>query len=202
VFLINPKIYKLFKFDEISSRRNENTGRDREKLNVTMYMLAAAIALLCSASPSETTPDHAFYISVIDIKHIASSRKASLTVKVFTDDMCDALRNALKSKDALDAQLLCSDHNEDISDYFAAHMSLDLNGSKVPVNFNTCKIIGDTYQLSFKVDCPTEWRELKITADFLMELFPTQSQMVHINNNAETVTMRLTVKHKSKSVAF
>lgn len=167
-----------------------------------MYLQIIAIALLFCGNTTGSSADHAFYISVIEINHGAHSKEAELTVKVFQDDMQDALRNASQSKEAKEALRFCSDYEEELSNYFEAHMSLYLNDDPTLLRFNACEAVGDVYQLNFTVDCPEEWDELTITADFLMELFPTQSQMVHITHNGDTVTARLTAKHKSHTVSF
>jgi len=167
-----------------------------------MYLQIIAIALFFSGYLPEPTPDHAFYIAVIEITHATHSEEAELTVKVFTDDMQDALRNALQKKENVEAQRLCTEYEEDVSAYFAAHMILHINGNPIPVLLTSCEEIGDTHQLKFTMNCPDKWDELRITADFLMELFPTQSQMVHITHNGDTVTARLTAKHQSHTVTF
>ena len=167
-----------------------------------MYLQIIAIALFFSGNMMASTPDHAFYIAVIEINHTAHAKEAELTVKVFSDDMCDALRNASQSAEAVEPEQVCTKYAEELADYFAGHLSLYLNANPTQLKLNGCEEIGDTYQLSFSMACPEEWDELRITADFLMELFPTQSQMVHIAHNGNTITARLTAKHKSHTVTF
>jgi uncharacterized protein DUF6702 len=167
-----------------------------------MYLQIIAVILMFNEINPVSAPEHAFYISVIEIMHTSQSSEATLTVKVFSDDLRDALRTTLESEEALAEHLLCSDHTETISNYFTEHMSLHLNGNPTPLGFTTCEENGDTYQLVFAADCPREWTELEIRADFLMELFPTQSQMVHITHEGNTFTTRITAKRKSQTITF
>lgn len=167
-----------------------------------MYLQIIAIALFLSGNIPQPMPDHAFYIAVIEIQHDTHSGHADLTVKVFSDDMQDALRNTWQGKEPFETKQACTDYAEHLAAYFATHMSLQINGDPTPFHLNACEEVGDTYQLAFTLDCPEEWNALSITADFLMELFPTQSQMVHITHNGDTVTARLTARHKSHTITF
>ena len=167
-----------------------------------MYAQIITTLLFFSASWPDIKSEHALYISVIEITHNSQSQVAKLTIKVFTDDMQSALRNALKSEVIIHPQLLCTEHYDDVAQYFKAHMSLLINDSPVNLEMQTCEHVGDIYQIDFVLDCPSEWNELEISADFLMELFPTQTQMVHVTHDGYTETTRLTAKRKSRSITF
>lgn len=166
-----------------------------------MY-LQFIITFLLSVHANNDVSEHAFYISVIEIHHSPASKDAELTIKVFTDDMQDAIRNALQMKESVEQSNFCETYEHDISTYFRKHISISLNQIPTPIHFVSCEEIGDTYQFRFQMQCPEMWNELFISADFLMELFPTQSQMLHITESEKRVTARLTVRNKSQTLTF
>ena len=167
-----------------------------------MYLNIIAIALCCNAIMSDVSSEHAFYVSVVEVKHVAHTTEAELTIKVFSDDMQDALRNASESDSVLELQEICNAHQEDVNTYFGSHISVHVNDSLGFMELTECEEVGDTYRFRFTMDCPAKWNEIKIYADFLMELFPTQSQMIYVTHGDHTATLRLTANRKSQTISF
>ena len=136
------------------------------------------IGLLLSASAVVDTAEgdtHAIYISVIEIDHKDSSKPSKLMIKVFTDDLENALRNAFDRPFQLPDAKACQAEGDSIEDYFGQRFKLEVNGNKTAINFQKGEKHGDSTWLHFGMDGPKEWQELVITANFFMELFPTQT---------------------------
>ncbi|MDX1666488.1 MAG: hypothetical protein R3350_04640, partial [Saprospiraceae bacterium] len=43
-----------------------------------------------------------------------------------------------------------------------------------------CEKENDVYRLTFNASCPPEWDRVSVSADFFMELFPTQSNIISL----------------------
>ncbi|MDX1407258.1 MAG: DUF6702 family protein [Saprospiraceae bacterium] len=157
-------------------------------------LLVALIGLLPVA-------DHAFYVSVVEVRHIGDVPSATVTVKVFSDDLQTALRNRFGSADPAVENLCLTEHAR-IMTYFAEHLHVSVNDSTLVLRNTSCGFEGDAHQLQFAVTCPGRWEYLEISADFFMEVYPTQTQMVHVNEHGDNYTLRLTRSKPVKSLEF
>jgi len=56
--------------------------------------------------------------------------------------------------------------------------------------------------LTFEFNSPAAWRNVEITADYLMELFPTQSNVVSITYKKEKRMFRLIKGSTTETINF
>ncbi len=151
---------------------------------------------------------HAIYISVIDIQHEASKDHASLVIKVFTNDFEDALYNHSDQPDRPGKRLqiskadVCDSNKEIIDSYFEKHLKIHVNGTPMAYRFESCEINDDSIWLSFSMKCMTDWNDFSIRADYLMELFPTQTNVVNLSERGEKRFLKLTIDKKEGRVDF
>ena len=148
------------------------------------------------------SPDHAIYIGVIEIQHIAEIPSATVRVKVFSDDLHSAVRNKVGAEIDPVVEMLCLTGTEQVLAYFQEHLTLSVNGNELALENTACSFEGDAHWLDFTVQCPTNWESISIEADFFMEIYPTQTQMIHMNENGKNYTLRLTKSRVVKSIAF
>jgi len=145
--------------------------------------------------------DHAIYLSVVEIDHSAGG-SASIKIKVFTNDMEDALKNEFQKSINLVEPGACESNKIEIVNYFAKHFLCSINGTDVSLSFRSCELTGDAIWFHFEVACPPNWNEIKITADYFLELFPTQSNVVSINHDNKKKFIRLTQSNVTGVVRF
>lgn len=133
-------------------------------------------------TPIENRDEHAIYISVIKIQHEQNQPQATIFMRVFTDDLKSALRNKFGYESITDKLSFCTDYENYINRYFKKQFTCLINNSSVEYQLSNCEKTEDVYQLEFVMECPEKWDSAKITAPFFMELFPNQSNVVHLEN--------------------
>jgi len=159
-------------------------------------------SLLWSLSATEQPP-HAFYLAVVQLDHAAGGITAQVTIKVFTDDMQDALRNAFPDEfQPVATDAFCERLGDQAGRYFDRHFNCVINGEERPMNLQRCELQNDVYLLQFELSCPADWRELEVKADFFMELFPSQTNVLSILHGEEKGYFRLTKGAEACTVVF
>ena len=103
--------------------------------------------------------DHAVYISVLEV------RDQQMTVKVFIDNLQDAVRN----------------DNSSIEEYFQKKIRLQIDKKAIDFNLLEVSEEGDSYWITFKLDAPVMRRSFYLEADYFMELFPDQTNVVKVH---------------------
>lgn len=141
-----------------------------------------SLHLFNNAAPvtSPRVGDHAIYLSVVEITHNANATSASVKVKVFTDDISDAISNKYGERVNLAVNVSLDQGSQKVTGYFSEHLQLSLNGQPVALKLTQLEPMSDAIWVHFEVNCPQRWNELTIKADYLMELFPTQSNVLSV----------------------
>jgi len=124
-----------------------------DKMHIILYLLVSCYGSI--APIAAINEDHAIYLSTIKME--VKSDEISITIKVFEDD----LRDALRSHHGYVIDTTSTSFNEEIESYFEKHV----------INFST-------YRSSIE--------RLHIKLDYFMELFPTQQNVLHLINKDQT----------------
>ncbi len=172
---------------------------------VSLQILFAPLFIsgLNSAFDPLTSPaNHAIYIAVVEINHKSRATTAEVVIKVFTNDLEDALFNAYKKHTKLESEDNCEAHGLLFEKYFSTHFSCVINDQERQISFKNCEKNEDTLWLRFDMTCPERWNNLRLTADFLMELFPTQSNVISVFHGDKKKYFRLTNSKKSRQIRF
>lgn len=152
------------------------------KMNLA-HILGILFASLTIGLFSSSHEDHGIYVSVIKIKQLDSTSEATMNIRVFADDLKSALRNQFGYEAITGKPTFCEDYNTYIEEYFRKYLSCIINDETVTFQLNDCEKTEDVYQLSFHLVTPTEWKSVQLEVPFFMELFPNQSNIVHLEAN-------------------
>lgn len=145
--------------------------------------------------------DHAIYISVVEIEQDANN-KGLVSIKVFEDDLGDALRNFSGDKVPIDLTGDCGGHADVINDYFNKYSLISIDGKAIQLELNSCEIMGDSYWLNFSSETPMRWHDVYVKTVFLMELFPTQTNIISVDYQGEKRMFKLTKSQPENTVSF
>jgi len=146
--------------------------------------------------------NHALYLSVVEVAHVKNESQASVKIKVFTNDMEDAIRNELHKGISLSDTSSFHSQKEILEKYFSNHFLLSINGKEVDLSMTGSKLVGDAIWFYFKMNCQSKWDNVSVKADYLMELFPTQSNVVSIEHDENKRFIRLTNTKKKDTIKF
>lgn len=130
----------------------------------------------------KSNDSHAIYIGVVQMSHVENRPSADIIVKVFQDDLQDVLKNAFDLK-KMEAEIAYyNQYQLEIEQYFQNHLSCSINGQSMSLRLKKGEKAAEVYLLSFEIACPEVWKTVDIRADFFMELFPIQSNILHVEN--------------------
>lgn len=123
-----------------------------------------------------------------------------MNIKVFSDDLQSAVRNSSADFQAGPLSNLFEKNEALIRAYFRQHTHITINGQLIAPTLSKWEQQNDVHLLTFELSCPTQWQEVEFKANFFMELFPTQSNVVSIMNGERRQFARLN-KQKSNCQA-
>lgn len=142
------------------------------------------------------------YLGTLQLKYQAEKQEAYLDLKVFSDDLQSAIRNAYKEFQPGPLSSLFSQNQSLIEDYFAQHVILTINDADHVPQLYQSEQLNDVYLLQFKFASPSHWTKLELTADFFMELFPNQVNVVSVTYQQQKQFARLSKKQPKCEASF
>jgi len=171
---------------------------------VQSQLLAILFTLMSAPFSSVQHPDndHAIYLSLVEVDHKNLGGTATIKIKVFTDDMEDAILNTFKKRFHFLDTSDCEGIQSEIETYFAAHLSYSINDKSTSLALSHCELNGDAVWFHFDIECPDQWDKVDVKADFLMELFPTQSNIITIYHGQEKRFLRITNSNLEETTTF
>jgi hypothetical protein len=126
---------------------------------------------------------HPFYISVVDIKHDAKQQSLNISVKLFTNDIEEALKKTTsKSIDLLNPKNKAEMETE-LMTYIKKRLSISLNNKATNIDFIGYEKEEDAiwaYLEIKKVGLP---KNIKIDTKLLYDFLPQQSNIIHAEVN-------------------
>lgn len=141
--------------------------------------------------PGFSGDEHAFYLSVMELSMTAEGQTGALTVKVFSDDLEDALFHEEGLKRGIRNAPETSAYRPALTRYFNRHILLKINGQEARLKWEKGEKEQDTHWLYFTFPTDSPWQTLDLKADYFMELFPSQTQVVKIQGQGPAIHARL-----------
>lgn len=117
---------------------------------------------------------HAIYISVLEID------EQQMSIKVFSDNLEDAIRNDAKSFTPSDEEAFPVVNRSAINGYFQKKIQLQINGHETGFSLEEVMVKGDSYWITLKLEAQEKRQSFYLKAIYLMELFPGQTNIVKV----------------------
>ncbi len=163
---------------------------------------------LLSFSIPKSLPVHALHLSTfemtlyIDHQFAAEYDFAAVKLRVFEDDLRDAIKNAYPDLPAVANGDFMVARRQEIERYFQEHLNLINAEKKCKVHFTHGHHEADMYWLEFYFIFPEKWKNCTLQADYLMELFDDQSNIGTVILNDEKQFFRFTQRDAIFQIAL
>ena len=140
--------------------------------------------------------DHAIYVSVIEMEHEQGTSGFQFSVKVFSDDLLNVLRNFDEDLVISGTDKVVTRNKKAVDLYFNQHLRVVVNGNLLKFELTGSQVENDAIFLSFKGEGPRQWKNLEIKAPYFMEVFPDQSNIVQFMCGDKSYFGRITLSNK------
>ena len=146
---------------------------------------------------------HPIYISLGLIDHNPEEQTLDITLKVFTDDLQDAIQKFSNRDDlyiGYDDELAAVDST--IATYMNAVIQFRPEGKSSEMHYLGKEIELDVTWCYFRVHDVADLEKLETTCTLFTELFATQSTLMHVKRNGEEKSMLFKRDRTEQSVDF
>jgi hypothetical protein len=134
---------------------------------------------------------HATYIGVVEILAEKHHKHFEVRVKLFTDDLEEAIRVETGNGVLLRSQSQLVQHATLINNYVYNHLDINIDNQPVPLTFIRSVNDGETTFLFYRGNKQGLTDRVCVTTDLLMAAFPTQNNIVrlHIDSNERYIRL-------------
>jgi hypothetical protein len=167
-----------------------------------MYSLLTSLLLLCFALSGDcVNSDHAIYISVTEIE-LKQNGRSSASFKIFADDLKAAIQNFSDKRSMDPLESFIDTNQEAVTTYINKYFELSLGNKKIALEYASHTLEGDAYFINFTFASYEASSALTLKARYLMELFPTQQNVIKINFENEQRFLKFDSSTETQSVNF
>ena len=145
---------------------------------------------------------HPYHVSIFDIDHDDESKTLQIAIRVFTDDLEDALEEEGYEKVKLGTVEEADSAGAWVQMYMSEHITIKANGEPITLNYigrEVEKELTWCYIESNKID---QLNLLEVESDLLMATFDDQTNLVHINANGVKRSMVLKRSRLSEIIEY
>lgn len=130
-------------------------------------------------------PAHAFYVSITEIELEAEWGELKIKVKVFTNDLEDALEKAGYGKLFLDTEKEVQHAHVQIFQYLNSNISFKINQTPLALRFQQKMYRDDACWIYLRAGQVCQAKSLSVSNQILLELFDTQTNIIRLKADGE-----------------
>ena len=145
---------------------------------------------------------HAIYISVVSIDHLPGSENSELCLKVFSDDLIDALRVFSPDSEIHSETDLKGQVDSLLSEFGNYHFKFIINGQQSEMTYLRSEGNGESTFLYYQMRCPKTWLEVIAQTNLLIDIFPDQKNIIRISDGPNQRYLNLSKKNQKEAVRF
>ncbi|MEL6821368.1 MAG: DUF6702 family protein [Calditrichota bacterium] len=134
---------------------------------------------------------HEYYLSLCDIEYNSETSSLEITLKVFTDDLEEALYKQGTGRLYLGTNGEADDADEHVFNYIRSNVEIWVNEKEVTIENLGKEVDHDLTWCYVEVSGIKTINRVTVANTILMELFETQVNMVHVKVNNERKSLLL-----------
>ncbi|PZD79678.1 DUF6702 family protein [Mesonia sp. K7] len=145
---------------------------------------------------------HKFYLSVTDVNYSAKDQALQLVTRIFVDDFQRLLNERYDKSVVLSREVTQEKTDAYIEDYFNKKMLFKIKNQSVQLNFIGKRYEDDLIICYLEAPKISDFSEVKVTNEILMELFEDQKNIVHFKKKDQEKSLLLLKDNETQTINF
>ena len=145
---------------------------------------------------------HPIYMSVTEIEHNAKEKTLEISCRIFTNDFESTLRQGNKGFIDLINPKYKAAMNKLVNDYIQKHLSIQVDGRAVALQFLGYEQQEDAINSFFQVNNITSVKKIAITDNILYEYKTEQISLLHVTVNGNRKSTKIVNPEEKASLEF
>ena len=166
---------------------------------------AAAVSFVGPVGPADATGPalpHVFYVSVTRVKWHAEEARLDVTVRIFTDDLEEAIVAAGGPRLRLWTGQAHEDRDRHVADYLAARLAFRVNGEDRQLAYAGMEDALDATACLVQITDVGRVESIEVENRILIDMFDTQANVMRFDVAGEKKFVNLSKKYFRGTVRF
>lgn len=158
----------------------------------TQVVKSVLFAIVLTLTSSFHKPKHPFYVSVVDLNYKQKERNLQVSVKLFSNDLEDALqRTSKKNIDLLNPKNQ-AETDSVLLNYISKRLAIQVNSKKQLLNYIGYEKEEEAIWTYFEIKNCILPKNIRIDTKLLYDYLPQQINIVHFNVNGHKKSSKVT----------
>ena len=172
-----------------------------KKITSTVFLLFCCVLLMCFESFTKNTSyplktqcynKHPYYVGILDIKHDNNNKVLKISVRLFTNDLEEALKKTTsKAIDLLNPKDK-TESDSILSVYLKKHLSFTINNKSTSLNYLGYEKEEASIWSYLEIKNVSAPKKIGIKAQLLYDFLPQQTNIIHAEINGIEKSSKLT----------
>jgi len=145
---------------------------------------------------------HKYYISLTKVEYKKESKSMQVTIRVFIDDLQEALNSSGDEKIELALSNESNENDTIINSYLIDKFNLKINNAEKTYTYLGKEYEEDVVYIYLEFNNIENINSIEVQNNILMEIFPTQKNIIKLNINNIKKTFLLTNKKDKDLLKF
>ncbi len=145
---------------------------------------------------------HPIYLSLCQIDYNAENHSLEISVKIFADDLLNALRERKQTDLHLGEQQENQKTNEYIFNYLKDNLDIKIDNKPVTVSYVGKEMEDSAVWCFLEVTDIASFSKIQVTDQILTEIYDSQSNVVQVNNKGKILNLLLKKDNPSGELSF
>ncbi len=145
---------------------------------------------------------HPFYLSLCQIDYNAENHSLEISVKIFADDLLNALRERKQTDLHLGEQQENPKTNEYVFNYLKDNLSIKTDNTPVTISYVGKEMEDSAVWCFLEVTDVASFSKIQVTDQILTEIYDSQSNVVQVNNKGKILNLLLKKDNPSGELSF
>ena len=160
------------------------------------------LIILLACISQAFAPAHAFYVSITEIGWKANINHGQLILKIFTDDLEDALYYHYKRRTLLHQSLNEAETVQMLNKYLSSKIQIQCDGQAVNLTYQQGELLPDVVRIRFRIEQKKVPQHISIKHTLLLELFDTQANIVRLDIGGSKKVIKLDKSNQTGEFRF
>ena len=146
--------------------------------------------------------EHKFYVSLVQLDHNEKNASLEITMKIFTDDLENALKEQSGLLLRLGTQYELPETDSILANYISDNFKLRLNGQALIINYLGKEVDFDVTWCYLEAAGVDLVEKIEITDKMLTEIFEDQSNLIKVKYKGKESSALLNINRQTDIINF
>jgi hypothetical protein len=134
---------------------------------------------------------HPFYVSVVEMEHNTKDQSLDVSVRIFTDDLEGALKQAGYPKPDLASTTDKTAADKMVAQYIQQHLKITVNNKAGSLQYVGYEVVKESVFAYFEIAGVSQVKKVDADCNLLYEYQPQQINILHVTANKNKQSFKL-----------